>query len=126
MGLPATKEEVENFISANLQWLPLEAQEVMRGFNPIDQKRAMSWGSMAGKYNPVSVLHTRVKEAKEWEKEFAKKWSQSEEKVEVKTYTTAAAEGYMFAEATEVDPTESKFGRAVANSSEDAEPKGPG
>jgi len=66
---PATPEELETFIKANERWLFGEALEILRGMNAVDQKRVISSGTMSGCRDPVAVVQTRAKKARELEEE---------------------------------------------------------
>jgi len=115
---PASNEELEMFIAANRRWLPGEAEDVLRSFSPVNQKRVITAGSMAGICNPISVLHTRVKKSQELEEEFSRVTTsrpaqEPEIEVDIPTFTPIAAAGYMFTAPKEVCKNESRFAHAA-------------
>lgn len=66
---PATREELEGFIKANERWLVGEAADILRAMSAVDQRRVMSGGTMSGCRDPVAVIQTRAKKAREMEAE---------------------------------------------------------
>lgn len=66
---PATREELEAFVKGNERWLQGEAEDILRSMNPVDQKRVISAGTMSGCRDPVAVIQTRAKKAREMEAE---------------------------------------------------------
>lgn len=70
LSRPATKEEVEAFITANRKWMTPESEEIMKLMNPLDQKRVISGGTLSGCRDSVAVLQTRAKRGREMELEF--------------------------------------------------------
>lgn len=64
---PASKEELESFISQNKRWLPEDAEKVLRDLPAVDQKRVISAGTMSSVKNPAAVIQARVRKARELE-----------------------------------------------------------
>lgn len=64
---PASKEEVESFASQNKRFLPEDAEQVLRGMSPIDQRRVISAGTMSSCRDPTAVIQARVRKAREME-----------------------------------------------------------
>eukprot|EP00930_Biecheleria_cincta_P054257 TRINITY_DN4024_c0_g4_i2.p1 TRINITY_DN4024_c0_g4~~TRINITY_DN4024_c0_g4_i2.p1 ORF type:complete len:388 (+),score=101.77 TRINITY_DN4024_c0_g4_i2:61-1224(+) len=118
---PATKEELEAFVRANDRWLQGEAAEILRSMSPVDQKRVISAGTMSGCRDPVAVIQTRAKKARELELELenlaAGKGSLKKEGsapvTSTPSFCEAAAAAHLYAPPEEVDVSESRFARAV-------------
>eukprot|EP00439_Symbiodinium_sp_Y106_P026242 s4703_g3.t1 len=70
LSRPASKDEVEAFIASNRRWMTPESEEILKLMNPHDQKRVISAGTLSGCRDPVAVLQTRAKRAREMEIEF--------------------------------------------------------
>lgn len=66
---PATEEDVDGFIKANDRWLGDEAVQTLRSMSAFDQRRVISAGTMSGCRDPVAVIQTRAKKAREMEME---------------------------------------------------------
>eukprot|EP00421_Protoceratium_reticulatum_P009645 CAMPEP_0168373920 /NCGR_PEP_ID=MMETSP0228-20121227/9035_1 /TAXON_ID=133427 /ORGANISM="Protoceratium reticulatum, Strain CCCM 535 (=CCMP 1889)" /LENGTH=774 /DNA_ID=CAMNT_0008386853 /DNA_START=51 /DNA_END=2375 /DNA_ORIENTATION=- len=66
---PATREELDSFIKSNERWLQGEAADILRAMSPVDQKRVISAGTMSGCRDPIAVIQTRAKKAREMELE---------------------------------------------------------
>ena len=70
LSKPATSDEIEAFIGGNRRWLSEEAEELLRAMTPVDQKRVLAAGTLSGCRDPVAVVQTRAKKAREMEMEF--------------------------------------------------------
>lgn len=66
---PATEEDLDGFIKANDRWLGDEAVQTLRSMSAFDQRRVISAGTMSGCRDPVAVIQTRAKKAREMEME---------------------------------------------------------
>lgn len=66
---PATAEDLDAFIKANDRWLGDEAVQTLRSMSAFDQRRVISAGTMSGCRDPVAVIQTRAKKAREMEME---------------------------------------------------------
>ncbi|CAJ1362351.1 unnamed protein product [Effrenium voratum] len=66
---PATAEEVDAFVKSNERWLGGEAVEILKSMTAVDQRRVISAGTMSGCRDPVAVIQTRAKKAREMEME---------------------------------------------------------
>ncbi|CAK9074849.1 unnamed protein product [Durusdinium trenchii] len=66
---PATAEDLEAFIKTNDRWLGDEAVQTLRAMSAVDQRRVISAGTMSGCRDPVAVIQTRAKKAREMEME---------------------------------------------------------
>mmetsp|Transcript_35221 Transcript_35221/g.76934 ORF Transcript_35221/g.76934 Transcript_35221/m.76934 type:complete len:512 (+) Transcript_35221:81-1616(+) len=118
---PATKEELEAFIRGNERWLKGEAEDILRGMSPVDQKRVISAGTMSGCRDPVAVIQTRAKKARETEMELenltagrAVQDAMPEPQMPPPpSFCEAAAAMHMFAMPEEVSQEESRFAPAI-------------
>lgn len=113
---PASKEEVEAFIAANKRWMNLEAEELLKVMSPNDQKRVIAAGTLSGCRDPVAVVQTRAKRAREMELEFENLTSGRKllqqvaaPSISVPIFSTEAAEIYVNAKPQEVRPEQSRF-----------------
>jgi len=64
---PASKEELDAFVTQNRRWLPEDAEKVLRGMSGFDQRRVICGGTMSSVQNPAAVMQARVRKAKELE-----------------------------------------------------------
>jgi len=115
LSKPAKKEEVEAFVKANNRWLHGEASDILMSMSPVDQKRVIAGGTLSGCRDPVAVMQTRAKKAREIEMEFENLAAgRGPRKTEpprptAPTFGQEAAEMQMFAPPQEVSVTESRF-----------------
>jgi len=118
----ATCDELEAFVAGNRRWMTQEAEDLLRSFGASDQKRVIAAGTMSGCRDPVAVVQTRVKKAREMEQEFERVTRPAPETevpmpqpdVVVPSFTPQAAIGYMFTQAEVVPTSESRFAKPVA------------
>jgi len=113
---PATREDVEAFIKANERWLQGEAEDILRNMNASDQKRVLAAGTLSGCRDPVAVIQTRAKKAREMEAEIEGLTKQAPPPPPPEpppptapTFCEAAAAMHMFAPAEIVSRVASKF-----------------
>mmetsp|Transcript_19259 Transcript_19259/g.41488 ORF Transcript_19259/g.41488 Transcript_19259/m.41488 type:complete len:487 (-) Transcript_19259:17-1477(-) len=109
---PATKEEVEAFLKLNERWMQGEAVDLLRSMNPVDQKRVMSGGTLSGCRDPVAVIQTRAKKAREMELELAN--LEAGKRVDTPTvaapqFSTVTASMHLYAPPEVVDQEDSRF-----------------
>eukprot|EP00435_Cladocopium_sp_Y103_P031842 s1613_g8.t1 len=62
-------QDLDAFIKANDRWLGDEAVQTLRSMSAFDQRRVISAGTMSGCRDPVAVIQTRAKKAREMEME---------------------------------------------------------
>jgi len=112
---PAGKEEVEAFIKGNERWLQGEAAEILRTMNPLDQKRVLAAGTLSGCRDPVAVIQTRVKKARQMELELEnisagqRSGSAETSTPPAPTFDPVAAAMFLYAPPSLVNHQESKF-----------------
>lgn len=117
---PATQEELNSFVKANERWLQGEAEDILRAMNPVDQKRVISAGTMSGCRDPVAVIQTRAKKAREMEAELESLASGPRPPMPEPqlppppNFCEAAAAMHMFAAPEVVSRNESKFAPPLA------------
>jgi len=124
LSKPATPEEVEAFIGSNKRWLSEEAEEILKVMNPTDQKRVIAAGTMSGCRDPVAVVQTRAKKAREMEVEFEQLTRGKQEKVNepvvpVPKFSAEVGAAYIYAKPEEVRREESRFAPPPAKGTED-------
>lgn len=117
---PATSEELEAFVKSNDRWLAGEALELLRAMSPVDQRRVISAGTMSGCRDPVAVIQTRVKKARDMELELenlaaGKKPLLHDEKpgLATRSFREEEAAAHLYAPPEEVCAMESKFASSV-------------
>lgn len=66
---PATRDELETFILQNKAWLSADAERTLRNLNPPDWKRVIAGGTMSSVRDPVAVIQTRIRKARQLEAE---------------------------------------------------------
>lgn len=120
LAKPATSEELEAFVKSNDRWLEGEAVELLRAMSPVDQRRVISAGTMSGCRDPVAVIQTRVKKAREMELELenlaaGKKPLLHDEKPgpATQSFREEEAAAHLYAPPEEVGAMESKFASSV-------------
>eukprot|EP00931_Biecheleriopsis_adriatica_P016294 TRINITY_DN12052_c0_g1_i3.p1 TRINITY_DN12052_c0_g1~~TRINITY_DN12052_c0_g1_i3.p1 ORF type:complete len:343 (-),score=92.41 TRINITY_DN12052_c0_g1_i3:99-1127(-) len=131
--IPATEPEVDTFIKGNKTFLNSEAEEVFRKMNPVDQKRVISDGGLRECMNPVAVLKTRARKAREAELILAggklpQRQQQSQpELLDLATYvpdqSLYATSFYMHGQHTVVKASESRFARPAGSVDPDSAAK---
>lgn len=127
----ANKDEVEVFIRANLRWLSGEAEDIFRAMNPIDQKRVISAGTMSGCRDPVAVLQTRAKRAREMEHEFeqltrGRQGQVGAPEIPVPQVAAEVSIAYVLAKPEEVKQGESRFAQTSTAPPKEPEPTSTG
>eukprot|EP00913_Durusdinium_trenchii_P022973 g21570.t2 len=137
LSIPASKEEVEAFISANRRWMTPESEEMMKLMNPLDQKRVITGGTegiwtekatgtgrevtLSGCRDSVAVLQTRAKRGREMELEFemiasGKKVEPpkpASEQMPLPLFSAEAARAFIHATPQEVRSEHSRFASAA-------------
>lgn len=129
LSKPASKEELESFIKANDRWLIGEACDILRAMSPVDQKRVISAGTMSGCRDPVAVIQTRAKKAREMEIELenlaaGKAPTPVPEPPQMPPppiYGEAAAAMHLYAPPEVVKASHSRFASAAATASDEPE-----
>lgn len=56
---------IEEYLQMNRHWLNDEAEEVLREMDPVDQRNVIETGSLTGCRDPVAVLRSRAKTARQ-------------------------------------------------------------
>eukprot|EP00435_Cladocopium_sp_Y103_P021591 s581_g5.t1 len=64
---PATKDEVEAFITENNRWIEDAAATEFRNMSPEDQRRVISAGTLVSCRDAAGVMRSRVRQAREKE-----------------------------------------------------------
>ena len=127
LSRPASKEEVQGFLASNSRWLNPEAEEILKMMNPLDQKRVINGGTLSGCRDPVAVLQTRAKRAREMEVEFELIASGKKPQgpkvqtpaVNVPHFSAEAASAFVYARPEEVQAENSRFASAVGTDDDD-------